>query len=273
MASAEGKRRCWKDVLISYWRGPYLTVSVPRQCTVSIVSFILMLCYSSLMKTNYMYVNKCSENEVVNHDQSGVRCPPLLLLLCFFFFFFFFWGGEFFLLLGWGGGCSIVQWMDPLPQTNKKKKKKNHSHPMIFVLVRDPLWWLALSSNHFCCFFCSTPCRGEKAFKDMCSQVGWAVNPMFPRMDDLPKDLPMSLIYGSESWMDITVGKKVKAMRHDSRVDYRVCALTPFSYSTQVHESVKVWRKNNWALIFDFFFFFFFFFACRQLSSRSYPCW
>ncbi|VDI50854.1 abhydrolase domain-containing protein 4 [Mytilus galloprovincialis] len=60
---------------------------------------------------------------------------------------------------------------------------------------------------------------GEIAFKSI--SLGpyiWAKNPMIFRAVNLPKDLPVSILYGSESWMDKTAGYQVQTARDSSYV-------------------------------------------------------
>ncbi|XP_054763918.2 1-acylglycerol-3-phosphate O-acyltransferase ABHD5-like [Lytechinus pictus] len=63
---------------------------------------------------------------------------------------------------------------------------------------------------------------GEQAFKDISMQVGWARNPLEDRIGELPAHIPISMIYGSRSWMDFTGGSLVKQLRPNSRVDVRI---------------------------------------------------
>lgn len=63
---------------------------------------------------------------------------------------------------------------------------------------------------------------GESAFKAMNKSFGWAKNPMINRVADIPKHVPMTLIYGSRSWMDSGTGYHVKYLRDESYVDVQV---------------------------------------------------
>lgn len=63
---------------------------------------------------------------------------------------------------------------------------------------------------------------GETAFKSMMHQFGWAKNPLLPRIDDIPAEVSMTLIHGSRSWVDYSVGYQVKYNRPDSVVDVQV---------------------------------------------------
>jgi len=65
-------------------------------------------------------------------------------------------------------------------------------------------------------------CSGEKAFKNMTYEFGWARNPMIDRVKDIPMNVSMTLIYGSRSWVDYGVGYEVKYRRADSYVGVEV---------------------------------------------------
>ncbi|GAB6022694.1 hypothetical protein CHUAL_006789 [Chamberlinius hualienensis] len=59
---------------------------------------------------------------------------------------------------------------------------------------------------------------GETAFKSMTSQIGWAKHPMANRILALKNDVPMSFIFGSESWVDKAPGYEIQNKREDSHV-------------------------------------------------------
>lgn len=63
---------------------------------------------------------------------------------------------------------------------------------------------------------------GESAFHAMMSGFGWAKNPMAPRMDNLHKDVPVTLLYGSRSWVDNTAGEEIRKRRAGSYVNVQV---------------------------------------------------
>ncbi|KAK3858515.1 hypothetical protein Pcinc_035298 [Petrolisthes cinctipes] len=63
---------------------------------------------------------------------------------------------------------------------------------------------------------------GESAFHTLMAGFGWAKYPMLQRMDSLRKGLPITLIYGSRSWVDHDPGFQIKYMRQDSYVDVQV---------------------------------------------------
>ncbi|KAI0229102.1 1-acylglycerol-3-phosphate O-acyltransferase ABHD5 [Lamellibrachia satsuma] len=63
---------------------------------------------------------------------------------------------------------------------------------------------------------------GEVAFRNMTIPIGWAKHPMIRRVNDLPLDIPISMLYGSRSWIDSSVGWQVKFQRNDTYVDIQV---------------------------------------------------
>lgn len=63
---------------------------------------------------------------------------------------------------------------------------------------------------------------GESAFHTLMAGFGWAKYPMIQRMDSLRKGLPITLIYGSRSWVDHDPGFQIKYMRRDTFVDVQV---------------------------------------------------
>ncbi|CAL1610448.1 unnamed protein product [Knipowitschia caucasica] len=60
---------------------------------------------------------------------------------------------------------------------------------------------------------------GETAFKNMSLPDGWAKRPMLHRVDRLPPEIPISIIYGSRSNIDSNSGSAIKSLRPTSRVD------------------------------------------------------
>lgn len=55
--------------------------------------------------------------------------------------------------------------------------------------------------------------RGESAFTALVTGFGWAKNPMINRVQYLDKRLPITFIYGQNTWMDKSVGEMVKKER------------------------------------------------------------
>lgn len=62
---------------------------------------------------------------------------------------------------------------------------------------------------------------GESAFKTMTKSFGWAKRPMIQRIHELDHSIPLTMIYGSRSWMDISIGDKVRELRPYSYVDVK----------------------------------------------------
>ncbi|KAG5891495.1 hypothetical protein JTB14_009829 [Gonioctena quinquepunctata] len=57
---------------------------------------------------------------------------------------------------------------------------------------------------------------GESAFRALMSEYGWAKNPIVRRLDQLRKDIPITLLYGSRSWLDHSAGEIIKEKRTTS---------------------------------------------------------
>lgn len=60
---------------------------------------------------------------------------------------------------------------------------------------------------------------GESAFHGMMSGFGWAKNPMIRRIHEIHDEIPITLIYGSRSWVDSTAGEVISKSRPNSYVD------------------------------------------------------
>lgn len=67
--------------------------------------------------------------------------------------------------------------------------------------------------------------RGESAFHAMMSGFGWAKNPMINRIHQLRSDIPMTLMYGSRSWVDNSKSSIIKEHRPNSFVNVQVITL------------------------------------------------
>ncbi|XP_063919060.1 (Lyso)-N-acylphosphatidylethanolamine lipase-like isoform X2 [Zophobas morio] len=63
---------------------------------------------------------------------------------------------------------------------------------------------------------------GETAFHRMIKGFGWAKNPMLNRIHKLDNRVPITLMNGSNTWMDRSVGKKLKELRKSSYVRLEV---------------------------------------------------
>ncbi|XP_069044918.1 (Lyso)-N-acylphosphatidylethanolamine lipase [Lepisosteus oculatus] len=57
---------------------------------------------------------------------------------------------------------------------------------------------------------------GEVGFKALSQSLGWAKRPMLPRVTQLSPTLPVSLVYGAQSWVDFNTGERVKQLRPGS---------------------------------------------------------
>ncbi|XP_035741155.1 (Lyso)-N-acylphosphatidylethanolamine lipase-like isoform X2 [Vespa mandarinia] len=63
---------------------------------------------------------------------------------------------------------------------------------------------------------------GESAFHAMMQGFGWAKNPIVKRMDKLNPEIPITLLYGSRSWVDNSAGEAIKQSRLSSYVNVQV---------------------------------------------------
>ncbi|XP_034237115.1 (Lyso)-N-acylphosphatidylethanolamine lipase isoform X3 [Thrips palmi] len=63
---------------------------------------------------------------------------------------------------------------------------------------------------------------GESAFHAMMVGFGWAKHPMVHRIHELRADVPMTLVYGSRSWVDNTNSHIIKEKRPNSFVNVQI---------------------------------------------------
>jgi abhydrolase domain-containing protein 5 len=63
---------------------------------------------------------------------------------------------------------------------------------------------------------------GEAAFHSMMSSFGWAKFPMSKRIPELKKDIGLTMIYGSRSWVDHSPGNIIQQMRTGSYVNVQI---------------------------------------------------
>ncbi|XP_029930126.1 (Lyso)-N-acylphosphatidylethanolamine lipase [Myripristis murdjan] len=54
---------------------------------------------------------------------------------------------------------------------------------------------------------------GEVGFRAMSESLGWAKRPMLQRVDQLPRSMPLTMLYGARSWVDSSSGIKVAHIR------------------------------------------------------------
>lgn len=70
----------------------------------------------------------------------------------------------------------------------------------------------------------------------MMESFGWARRPMLERIHLIRKDVPITMIYGSNTWIDTSTGKKVKMQRPDSYVrDMEIEGASHHVYADQPH--------------------------------------
>uniref|UniRef100_A0A182J3G5 AB hydrolase-1 domain-containing protein n=1 Tax=Anopheles atroparvus TaxID=41427 RepID=A0A182J3G5_ANOAO len=63
---------------------------------------------------------------------------------------------------------------------------------------------------------------GETGFCAIQKNFGWPINPMLRRVDQIEPTIPMTFIYGSESWIDFEAGKVTKEKRPGSHVEVKI---------------------------------------------------
>ncbi|KAJ6652383.1 hypothetical protein lerEdw1_011613 [Lerista edwardsae] len=80
------------------------------------------------------------------------------------------------------------------------------------------------------------PPSGEAGFKAMTESFGWARRPMLERIHLVRRDLPITLIYGANSWIDTSTGEKVRLLRPGSYVcDMAIPGASHHVYADQPH--------------------------------------
>lgn len=63
---------------------------------------------------------------------------------------------------------------------------------------------------------------GESAFHAMMVKIGWAKNPMVKRIGTLHKDIPITLLYGSRTWVDHSATGILEGIRSNSYFKHQV---------------------------------------------------
>ncbi|KAK9892122.1 hypothetical protein WA026_018324 [Henosepilachna vigintioctopunctata] len=66
---------------------------------------------------------------------------------------------------------------------------------------------------------------GEKAFTTMVKKIGRARRPMIKRVNNLKPDMPITIMYGTNTWMDKSMGPRIKELRPDN-TDLRIFQIT-----------------------------------------------
>ncbi|XP_044745372.1 (Lyso)-N-acylphosphatidylethanolamine lipase-like [Coccinella septempunctata] len=92
----------------------------------------------------------------------------------------------------------------------------------IFGKIGDKLMDQSILPKYF--YYCNAAREptGEKAFYNMVLGIGWAKYPLIKRIDKLDKNIPITFLYGSHTWMDSAMGPRIKQLRPDSFVDFHV---------------------------------------------------
>jgi hypothetical protein len=84
----------------------------------------------------------------------------------------------------------------------------------------------------------------------MMESFGWARRPMLERIHLIRKDVPITMIYGANTWIDTSTGKKVKMQRPDSYVRDMVSWPTKTVTWMPAHEGCRrvaeSGRKEEW---------------------------
>ncbi|XP_077393695.1 (Lyso)-N-acylphosphatidylethanolamine lipase [Festucalex cinctus] len=61
------------------------------------------------------------------------------------------------------------------------------------------------------------PPSGEVGFRAMSESLGWAKRPMLQRVHLLPSSMPLTMLYGAQSWVDSSSGDQVVQVRTPAR--------------------------------------------------------
>lgn len=71
-------------------------------------------------------------------------------------------------------------------------------------------------------FFLFFSYSGESAFHSMTTSIGFAKHPMIKRIPDLRKDIPITILRGSRSWVQESSMEAIKLSRINSYVNMQV---------------------------------------------------
>ncbi|XP_070504564.1 1-acylglycerol-3-phosphate O-acyltransferase ABHD5-like isoform X2 [Chironomus tepperi] len=94
---------------------------------------------------------------------------------------------------------------------------------------------------------------GESAFHSLMSGFGWAKHPMINRIHEMDENIPITLIYGSRSWVDNASGDIIKKTRPNSYVKshiinqagHHVYADRPEEFNSIIVETCDLSDKEN----------------------------
>uniref|UniRef100_A0A452DRT7 (Lyso)-N-acylphosphatidylethanolamine lipase n=1 Tax=Capra hircus TaxID=9925 RepID=A0A452DRT7_CAPHI len=145
-------------------------------------------------------------------DPSQVRAPPT-------------WFKAVASVLGRSNPLAVLRVAGPWGEGQRYCPSLRETHRLTFY---------AVAFTHRLALFCFP--SGETAFKAMMESFGWARRPMLERIHLIRKDVPITMIYGANTWIDTSTGKKVKLQRPDSYVrDLEIEGASHHVYADQPH--------------------------------------
>lgn len=106
--------------------------------------------------------------------------------------------------------------------TAKSNVPSNQEHLKVKCNLKTRVHFYEVTTNIFSIYLMFIFSSGEAAFKTLNTSFGWAKNPMIHRLPDLEKDIPVTLVYGSKSWVDNATGYHIKYLRNESYVEVAV---------------------------------------------------
>jgi len=97
----------------------------------------------------------------------------------------------------------------------------------------------SVTSNYIYHVNAQSPASGEVAFTKLMSGLGWAADPLIDRLPTLDTRIPVSFIYGIDSWMNPLCGVQLKEAMTEHETDY--VALTNAGH----HVYIDQWMDFN----------------------------
>jgi len=104
-------------------------------------------------------------------------------------------------------------------------------------------------------FYCNnqTPAPGEDAFQLMKIPFAWAKLPLVQRYQDLPKNIPVTFIYGRKTWMCIDSAYQIQSKFSDRKIDiylvkhagHHVMLDNPQDFNTIMAHLGELFTKNE----------------------------
>lgn len=94
---------------------------------------------------------------------------------------------------------------------------------------------------------------GEAAFWHLMAGFGWAKNPMIKRIHEIRHDVPITLLYGSRSWVDSASSEVIQKARPNSYVQshvinqagHHVYADKPEEFNKLIVEACRLIENNE----------------------------